>query len=100
MNREQRRKVSKDTERIDVAAIVVHFASGQQVNLDTNKVQVIDKATGRPLFDEVLEATTPRAEFKGEPNSQDGQSYSVEFDTPEGRMVYVKNGNWSGIKPV
>jgi hypothetical protein len=96
MNRSQRRAVSKDHERIDVSGIVVHFANGQYVNLDTNKVQVIDKETGRPLFDQVLEATTPKAEFASEP---DKQSYTVEFDTPEGKMIYVKEGDWSGVKP-
>lgn len=100
MNRQQRRTVSKDTQRIDVSGIVVHFANGQYVNLDTAKVQVIDKDTGRPLFEEVLEPTTPRQEFKGEPNSEDAQSYSVEFDTPEGKMEYVKKGNWSGVRPI
>lgn len=102
MNRQERRKVSKDHERIDVTGIVVHFRNGQYVNLDTSKVQVIDKDTGRQLFDEVLEPTTPitpttpRQEFENEP---DKQSYTVEFDTPEGKMIFVKEGNWSGVKP-
>lgn len=99
MNRSDRREISKDKQRIDVSGIVVHFANGQYVNLDINKAQVVDKETGRPLFDELLEPTTPSQEFKGEPNSEDGQSYSVEFDTPEGKMIFVKDGNWSGVKP-
>lgn len=95
MNRQERRAVSKDKQRIDISGIVVHFANGQYVNLDIRKAQVVDKNTGRPLFDELLEATTPRQEFKGEP---DKQSYVVEFDTPEGTMIFTKEGDWSGVK--
>lgn len=95
MNRQERRSISKDKQRIDVSAITVHFANNQQVNLDLNKVQIVDKFTNRPLFEELLEATTPRAEFKGEP---DKQSYAVEFDTPEGTMIFSKDGDWSGVK--
>lgn len=95
MNRQQRREVSKDKQRIDVTGIVVHFANGQYVNLDIRKAQVVDKDTGRPLFEELLEATTPRQEFKGEP---DKQNYAVEFDTPEGVMIFSKSGDWSGVK--
>lgn len=104
MNRNERRKAAKgmSDERIDVTGIVVHFKSGQYVNLDINKVQVIDKDTKRPLFEEVLDATPTAVEAPSRPSqefTQDDQNYSVEFDTPEGRMVYVKNGNWSGVKP-
>lgn len=101
MNRAERRNISKDKERIVVTGIVVHFKNGQYVNLDTGKVQIIDKDTGRPLFEEVLdgqpaELSTPKTEFASEP---DKQSYTVEFDTPEGKMIFVKDGNWSGVKP-
>lgn len=95
MNRSERRAVSKDKQRIDISGIVVHFANGQYVNLDIRKAHVVDKDTGRPLFEELLEATTPTAEFKGEP---DKQSYAVEFDTPEGKMIFSKEGDWSGVK--
>lgn len=98
MNRAQRREVSKDKDRIDVSGIVVHFQNGQYVNLDTSKAMVVDKDTGRPLFEEILEAKTPQQEFKGESNSDDNQTYAVEFETPEGTMIYSKNGNWSGVK--
>lgn len=103
MNRQQRHQrhlagKGQPKERIDITGIVVHFANGQYVNLDLNKAQVVDKDTGRPLFDEILEPkpTTPQQEFKDEP---DKQSYTVEFDTPEGVMIFVKEGNWSGVKP-
>lgn len=95
MNREERRKIIKDKERIDVSGIVVHFKNGQYVNLDINKVQVVDKFTGRLVFEEVLEPTTPSQEFASEP---DKQNYAVEFDTPEGVMIFSKNGDWSGVK--
>lgn len=113
MNRQERRSISKDNERIDVTGIVVHFKNGQYVNLDISKVQVVDKFTGRSLFDEVLEPvkfdsakngeafdtqvkpTTPHQEFKDEP---DKHVYAVEFETPEGTMIFSKNGDWSGVK--
>jgi hypothetical protein len=106
VNRQQRRSVSKDQERIDITGIVVHFANGQYVNLDPQLVdiQAFDKVTGRSLVDQALEAPgvvepkTPYQEFANE--SDDINNYSVAFDTPEGRMEYVKKGNWSGVRPV
>lgn len=102
MNRQQRHAIGKGLPdaRIDITGIVVHFANGQYVNLDLSKAQVVDKDTGRPLFQEVLDGVPakvahPRDEFKDEP---DKQSYTVEFDTPEGKMIFVKEGNWSGVK--
>lgn len=93
MNREERRAISKDNkQRIDVTGIVVHFRNGQYVNLDLNKAEIVDKDTKRPLFDEILEP---------KPESQLTQSvdvYAVEFETPEGTMIFSKNGDFSGIK--
>lgn len=119
MNREQRREAGKGLpdQRIDVSGIVVHFANGQYLNLDTEKAQVVDKGTGRPIFEEVLEKQSAkigtnypvsldlppnniRKEFNGESNYDDDKSYTVQFDTPEGKMEYVKNGNWSGVRAV
>jgi hypothetical protein len=123
-NREQRRKLAKDMglapgERLNLSAIMVQFDNGKAMYLDTQMVQIIDKNTGEPLFQEVLEAlpnaslptsvtaqqpaaagiedppASPAQEFP----DQSTQSYQVEFDTPEGKMVFVKNGNWSGVKP-
>ena len=107
MNREQRRAAGKgqSDERIDVTGIVVHFANGQIVNLDTNKIQIVDKDTGRPLFQEVLELVpaqvnvdeTVKVHQDTEGNTsieRETDTYAVQFDTPEGPMEYVKNGNW------
>jgi hypothetical protein len=111
MNREQRRSAGKgqSDERLNVSGIVVHFENGQYQQLDTSKIQIVDKHTGRPLFEEVLEpvpkqlegnknAVKPNQEFVNEPD-RDQASYTVTFDTPEGKMTYVKNGNWSGVRP-
>lgn len=117
MNRQQRKAAGKGQsgQRIDISGIVVHFANGQYAQLNINKINIIHKDTGRPLFDEVLEplpgkipgaafsATevddmlpkTPHQEFANEP---DAYSYTVTFDTPEGKMEYTKNGNWSGVR--
>lgn len=106
MNRQQRKAAGKgqSDQRVDVTGIIVHFGNGQYARMDTGKVMLVDKDTMRPLFHEVLEQvntmlaepTTPHQEFA---NEQDAQAYTVEFDTPEGRMIYVKKGNWSGVKP-
>lgn len=109
MNRQERREAGKgqSDQRIDVSGIVVHFANGQYLNLDTEKTQVVDKGTGRPIFEEVLQPVpqqlngnadtkNPHKEF----SADDGQQYTVQFDTPEGKMEYVKSGNWSGVRAV
>lgn len=110
MNRSQRKQAGKGQpeERIDIAGIVVHFANGQYVNLDLNKIKIVDKETDRPLFSEILEQRPPQInDIKSSQPSSDefadeqtprGEEYSVAFDTPEGRMVYVKKGNWSGVR--
>jgi hypothetical protein len=56
-NREQRRKTIKglSKERMEVTGIVVHFKNGQYVNLDTTRVMISDRVTGKPLFEEILE---------------------------------------------
>jgi hypothetical protein len=126
MNREQRRYAAKghSGERIEISGVVVHFENGQYIGLDPKKVdiQAFDKVTGRPMFKEVLEptpikiqdvqatynsddsaASLPKKpkhdEFKDEqkPRTED---YTVVFDTPEGKMEYVKKGQWSGVRPV
>src|SRR4051812_13511278 len=61
MNREQRRKATKNMglkpgERLTLTAIMVQFSNGQAMYLDTGLVQIIDKQTNKPLFEEVLEA--------------------------------------------
>lgn len=111
-NREQRRKVAKNMgmrpgETLNLAAIMVQFDNGKAVYLDTGMVQIIDKQSGKPLFEEVLEAlpesTLPDTVTAQQPPAQgveDPGSYTVEFDTPEGKMQYVKNGNWSGVRKV
>jgi hypothetical protein len=112
MNRQERKHAGKgqSNERIEVTGIVVHFANGQYANLDKSKVMVVDKDTNRPLFEEVLDASPAKIEskkptasniaddFQGEANSNE-PNYSVVFDTPEGRMIYVRKGNWSGVRP-
>jgi hypothetical protein len=123
MNRQERHAAGKglSDERIDVSGIVVHFANGQYINLDMKKAQIVDRETGRPVFEEVLEpvpkkiediqathsssdsaASLPKKprhdEFVDEQKPQK-EDYVVAFDTPEGRMEYVKKGNWSGVRP-
>jgi hypothetical protein len=55
MNREGRRKSLKNDERLVVESITVNFEGGQSVNLDTQKVMIIDKETKAQLFQEVIE---------------------------------------------
>lgn len=111
MNRQQRRAITTDHERIDVTGIVVHFANGQYVNLDITKVNVVDKDTGRPLFDEVLDAQPGSAYASSAPRNMgvpkdilkraaeaDGH-YEEVFNTASGRFVYVQEGDWSGVRP-
>jgi hypothetical protein len=117
-NRQQRRQLSKNMglkpgERLNLVGIMVQFDNGKAMHLDTTLVQIIDKASGEPLFQEVLEpiggetlpqsvldqqppADMPSQEFPDDPT----HAYTVQFDTPEGKMEYVKNGNFSGIRPV
>lgn len=117
MNREQRRKMAKDmgmgpNDRIELNSILVTFTNGKAMYLDIGMVQLIDRESGKPLFEAVLDAipagiaadptatqpaaTTPAEEFPDD----DAQQYSVEFDTPEGKMRFTKKGNWSGVQPV
>jgi hypothetical protein len=108
--------------RLEVTGLVAHFKNGQYVNLDTTKVAIVDKQSGKPVFDEVLdgeplkvEASQPKQANEGiptahteqvpfdlttEPADQSPHNYVVEFDTPEGRMEYVKNGVYSGVRRV
>lgn len=123
MNRQQRRAESRTgSNTMVLKRILLTFEDETSTLLDTSKVMIVDRDTGEPLFDEVLEPigdtnldpsavhpkgsavvdvvdfpTTPHQEFKDEP---DEQVYSTTFDTPEGMMEYVKKGNWSGVRPV
>ncbi len=83
-------------QRITFTTLIAVAENGQRVPLDLNKVSVVDKQTGKPIFDDALDAT-PTAIKAGEVPT-DTQEYTVQFDTPEGRMEYVKNGNWSGVR--
>jgi hypothetical protein len=71
MNREQKRKAGKgmSKDRLEVSAITIEFTNGTSVGLDTQKVMVIDRVSGKPLFDEVLEAT-PKTEPVDPPNKE------------------------------
>lgn len=107
--------------RLEVTGLVAHFKNGQYTNLDINKVAIVDKQSGKPIFDEVLDAEPVKVEapkkskptekdiptanndqaafdLTTEPVDQSKDNYVVEFDTPEGRMEYVKNGIYSGIR--
>jgi hypothetical protein len=111
-NREQRRKMAKNMglkpgETMNLTAIMVQFDNGKAMYLDTDMVQIIDKASGEPLFQYVLEPvggeTLPQSVLEQQPAAdavEDPGAYVVQFDTPEGRMEYVKNGNFSGVRPV
>lgn len=98
MNSQQRRSVGKNlpSERIEISGIVVHFGNAQYVNLDLNKAEVVDKDTKRPLFKEVLDGNVTVSEVAEPEQSTD--VYVVEFETPEGTMIFSKNGDFSGIK--
>lgn len=121
-NRETRRQMAKNMklkpgERLTLSAIMVQFDNGKAMYLDTALVQIIDKQTQEPLFQEVLEPiggeTLPQSVVEQQPAAREVESpnqefsdndprhaYTVQFDTPEGKMEYVKNGNFSGIRPV
>lgn len=106
MNREERRAQAKAGNRkLVLKRILLTFEDQTSTLLDTTKVQIVDRQTGKPLFDEVLEAQPAKLEQPAEtPNQEfaeeDTQKYTVEFDTPEGRMEFVKDGNWSGVRKV
>lgn len=105
MNRNQRRAAGKgqSDERIVLREILLTFEDGRQTAINTAKVQIVDRETGRPLFEEVLEPIGPKpppAEPTAAPEQQSAESYTVQFDTPEGRMEYVKKGEWSGVRRV
>lgn len=87
-------------QRMVLTGLTANFENGQYVGLDIAKVQIIDRATGRPLFEEVLDQQAPAIEAGASVQSQTTDQYTVEFDTPEGKMEYVKNGNWSGVRKV
>lgn len=101
MNRQQRRASARQgDQKMVLKRILLTFEDETSTLLDIGKVMIVDRLTKKPLFEEVLdskpaEPTTPHQEFAGEP---DKQSYTVEFDTPEGMMIFVKEGDWSGVK--
>jgi hypothetical protein len=86
MNREQRRKAIKgmSKERVEVTGITVNFKNGQYVQLDTTKVMITDRVTGKPLFEEILE---PQAHKISDDNTTVGDSEIVQDD------------NWTGVRP-
>ena len=51
----QQRRLAERTPRLVVARIVVHFENGHQSEMDITKVNLIDRVTKQPLFDEVIE---------------------------------------------
>jgi hypothetical protein len=63
--------------RIVLTGIELTMENGQVFNIDPKKVQIVDRETHKPLFDEVMEAQPPM------------EQPSVEV---------VQNGNWTGIK--
>lgn len=110
MNRDQRRVAGKgqSKQRLVLSGITAFFDNGQRTNLDVSKIQIVDRQTLRPIFEEVLEPQ-PKQVTEGKPaypaddphpGDASTDAYTVEFDTPEGRMQFVKNGNWSGVKKV
>lgn len=50
-------KQAKKSRRLVLTEIVLRFEDGSEVNLDTRKVQLIDRETKEPLFNEVVEAS-------------------------------------------
>ena len=56
LNREERRQSKKHDERYVVSRIHIEFENGQAVDLDVNKVMLIDKDTKAQLFDYVIES--------------------------------------------
>jgi hypothetical protein len=123
MNRQQRHSAGKglSDEPVNVTGITAHFENGQYVSLGLDKVTVVDKVTGRPIFREVLEPVPikiqdiqathnpsdsaeslpkrPKHDEFADEQTSNKEDYTVAFDTPEGRMEYVKKGNWSGVRP-
>lgn len=55
LNREQRRESMKHDERYTVSRIIVEFDNGKALELDVDKVMIIDKHTKAQLFDYVME---------------------------------------------
>lgn len=55
LNREQRRESLKHDERWVVSRIHIEFENGKAVELDIDKVMIIDKDTKAQLFDYVME---------------------------------------------
>lgn len=110
MNRDQRRVAGKgqSKQRLVLSGITAFFDNGQRTNLDIGKIQVVDRQTLRPIFEEVLQAEPPKLESETDTNIDpsavipkgSADIYTVEFDTPEGKMQFVKNSNWSGVKKV
>jgi hypothetical protein len=55
VNRQDRRASMRQHETLTVKAIRIYFDNGQSVDLDTQKVMIIDKETKAQLFTEVLQ---------------------------------------------
>lgn len=58
MNREQRRATAKQgDQKLVLKRILLTFEDGSSSMLDISKVQIVDRQSGKPLFDEVLDKT-------------------------------------------
>lgn len=57
MNRAQRRRTNHipGEKTLVLKRILLTFEDGTTTFLDTSKVQIVDRATKKPLFDEVLD---------------------------------------------
>lgn len=65
-------KTAKADRRLILAQIELTFESGERTYIDISKVQLVDRETGKPLFNEVMD------------------------EQPE--VEVVKNGNWTGVR--
>lgn len=65
-------------QRIVLKSILLTMEDGQTFNIDPHKVQIIDRESGKPLFDIVQE------------------SEAVAADQPS--IEVVQDGNWTGVK--
>lgn len=65
-------KQAKANRRLVLAQIELTFETGETTYLDITKVQIVDRESGKPLFNEVMQ------------------------EQPE--VEVVKNGNWTGVR--
>lgn len=55
MNRQQRRALMHGNQQLVLKRIVLTFEDGSATMLDPAKVQIVDRVTKEPLFQEVVE---------------------------------------------